>query len=290
MNKIKLLENVCKLLKDNKKYKDLCILYLKSGMDNANFKIGENYLLRVPLHNDSAKLIENEIKYLGILQNKLPISIPKPIDIIKSEKLLKFKSVVYPYYIGNTADKEQCSESSIFKLAKFLKELHSQSFNELPINQYRGVPLSYKENDVNNRIAYFRKTNKLINSSILKLWNNALDAKLCQTKCVIHGDLHLKNIIVLNTNIEAIIDWGDINWGDPATDLSVLWMITKNNILRDKTLNCYGASSELIKRSVGWAVFFATVFLEIGESQRDVEYTHIGNMILENLNAYANTL
>ncbi|MFH9228283.1 phosphotransferase [Streptomyces lydicus] len=41
----------------------------------------------------------------------------------------------------------------------------------------------------------------------------------------LHGDLHPANILVDRGRISAVIDFGDITSGDPATDLSVAWML-----------------------------------------------------------------
>jgi aminoglycoside phosphotransferase (APT) family kinase protein len=41
----------------------------------------------------------------------------------------------------------------------------------------------------------------------------------------IHGDLHPGNLVVRNDELSAVIDFGDVASGDPATDLSVMWML-----------------------------------------------------------------
>ena len=41
----------------------------------------------------------------------------------------------------------------------------------------------------------------------------------------LHGDLHPANVLVHEGRISAVIDFGDITSGDPATDLSVVWMM-----------------------------------------------------------------
>ncbi len=59
-----------------------------------------------------------------------------------------------------------------------------------------------------------------------------------------HQDLHPENILVLDGDLTAIIDWGDAGWGDPAADLRfipaqhlpVVW-------------DAYGADSDLRRRS-----------------------------------------
>ena len=41
----------------------------------------------------------------------------------------------------------------------------------------------------------------------------------------IHGDLHPGNLLVSGGRLSAVIDFGDLAAGDPATDLSVVWML-----------------------------------------------------------------
>ena len=41
----------------------------------------------------------------------------------------------------------------------------------------------------------------------------------------LHGDLHPHNVIVHEGAVAAVIDFGDITAGDPATDLAIAWML-----------------------------------------------------------------
>ncbi len=41
----------------------------------------------------------------------------------------------------------------------------------------------------------------------------------------LHGDLHPANMLVHDGRLSAVIDFGDLTAGDPATDLSVAWML-----------------------------------------------------------------
>ena len=41
----------------------------------------------------------------------------------------------------------------------------------------------------------------------------------------IHGDFHPGNLIVTGGAVTAVIDFGDLTGGDPATDLSSAWIL-----------------------------------------------------------------
>ncbi len=42
----------------------------------------------------------------------------------------------------------------------------------------------------------------------------------------IHGDLHPGNVLVSEGRLSAVIDFGDLSLGDPATDFAIAWMLT----------------------------------------------------------------
>ena len=41
----------------------------------------------------------------------------------------------------------------------------------------------------------------------------------------LHGDVHPLNLLVADGRLGAVVDWGDVCAGDPATDLAIAWMI-----------------------------------------------------------------
>jgi aminoglycoside phosphotransferase (APT) family kinase protein len=43
--------------------------------------------------------------------------------------------------------------------------------------------------------------------------------------CIIHGDFHQRHILVKDHHISGIIDWGDVSFGCPAMDLSILFTL-----------------------------------------------------------------
>ena len=75
----------------------------------------------------------------------------------------------------------------------------------------------------------------------------------------LHGDLHPANILVHRGRISGVIDFGDITAGDPATDLSVAWMLLPADC-RGAFRDAYRAASghadgdDLWARARGWAL------------------------------------
>ena len=44
----------------------------------------------------------------------------------------------------------------------------------------------------------------------------------------IHGNLYPRNLLVSQGRLSDVIDFGDLAAGDPATDLSIMWMLLRS--------------------------------------------------------------
>jgi aminoglycoside phosphotransferase (APT) family kinase protein len=61
---------------------------------------------------------------------------------------------------------------------------------------------------------------------VRRRWDAARDAPAYDGPPLwLHGDLHLGNLIVRDGAVAAVIDFGDLTGGDPATDLAIAWML-----------------------------------------------------------------
>ena len=77
----------------------------------------------------------------------------------------------------------------------------------------------------------------------------------------VHGDLHPRNVLTNQGSIEAIIDWGDMTPGDPATDLSAVWSLFGRDA-HDGFWFAYGPASEATKRRAkAWAIYFTVLWI-----------------------------
>lgn len=261
---------------------ELELSFVDEGWDNVNYKLGSQYLIRLPRRQVGAELIKNEIKFLKRLGPKLPIAIPVPQFIGNADKEYPWKWTISPWFEGETADLSKLGDEESQSLAYFLKVLHGIKMEDPPSNPHRSCPLSEKVEALSPRIERLKRATNFFNSSIERLWNLALEEDLQELKCLIHGDLHSRNIVVENEKLKAIIDWGDVCLGDPATDLASLWMLFENNTVRNKALAIYGADTSLIKRSIGWAIYFAIVLLDTGMNSNP-RHARMGERIFENL-------
>jgi aminoglycoside phosphotransferase (APT) family kinase protein len=124
---------------------------------------------------------------------------------------------------------------------------------------------------------------------VLGVWADALAAPVHAGPAVwLHGDLHPANILVEHGRLSGVIDFGDITAGDPASDLSVAWMLLplewhaafRAAYAASRTVRGAGPGDDAAqwRRARGWALALALVFL--AHSADDPQLLAIGRRTL----------
>ena len=76
----------------------------------------------------------------------------------------------------------------------------------------------------------------------------------------LHGDLHPANMLTDDGRLSAVIDFGDITAGDPATDLAVAWTMFDEPSRREFRA-AVAADDATWRRAAGWALALALAYL-----------------------------
>jgi aminoglycoside phosphotransferase (APT) family kinase protein len=173
-------------------------------------------------------------------------------------------------------------------LAAFLSALHLPAPHDAPRNPYRGVSLATRRASFDERL---RQLDGIVDSdAVMRIWTSALRARHWPGPPVwIHGDLHPANLLLSDLHIAAVLDFGDLTAGDPATDLAVAWMLLPSSVrptFREATRELGEAIDEdTWTRARGWALLFGLVFL--ASSRDDDVMRAIGRRTLDNVLADA---
>jgi aminoglycoside phosphotransferase (APT) family kinase protein len=237
----------------------------EGGFDNCMFRLGESFAVRLPRSAAAARLLVNEQKWLLTLSDRLPLQIPVPIRVGQPGFGFPWRWSVVPWLAGATAEVEPVRAAEAPRLAAFLRALHVPAPPDAPRNLERMASLSIRAAALAERMRHLETTTTVMNDRIQDAWREALAAPDDTSSTWIHGDLHARNVLTLDGTITGVIDWGDMTCGDPAIDLSCLWMLLPDEAARERAQRAYGAtSSALWARARGWAVLFGVMLLDTG--------------------------
>ena len=238
-----------------------------TGWDNATFRLGEALAVRMPRRAAAAGLIMIEQYWLPQLAPRLPLPVPAAVRVGRPGEGYPWAWSVVPWLAGEPADLAPPGDGAAATLAGFLRALHLPAPDHAPRNPYRGVPLEERESAVEERLARLERSTGLVTPLIRRLWRRALAAPIDAGPVWLHGDPHAKNVLTLDGDISAMIDWGDMCAGDPASDLSAIWMLLASSSARQAAKLAYGSQSEATwVRAQGWAIAFAAMLSDAGRA------------------------
>ncbi len=242
----------------------LAIQPVDAGWDNAMFRLGTEFAVRLPRRAASATLLRHEQTWLPMVSKLVPIPVPAPLRVGAPGCGYPWYWSIVPWIEGEPADVAAPGPGQAARVAGFLRALHVDAPAQAPANPFRGVPLRCRAASIEDRLLRLAHRTSLITPGIRDTWKSALAAKENVRPTWIHGDLHPRNILVREGTIRAIVDWGDISSGDRATDLAAVWMLFGDRDARERTVLDYGADAGTLRRAKGWAVVFAAVLLDTG--------------------------
>lgn len=127
---------------------------------------------------------------------------------------------------------------------------------------HRGEPLIAEDQAMRAAIESLRRTDEPFDADeITAAWEEALAAPLWTgPACWTHSDLMPSNLLLAGDHVSAIIDFGTVGMGEPATDLIPAW-----NLLPASARRVYREAVDVDDatwaRSRGWALSMAVIQL-----------------------------
>lgn len=236
---------------------DLAELELRTvdaGWDNVVVRLGDDLAVRLPRRQMGADLAANEHRWLPILAPMLPLPVPAPIRIGRPEGGYPWAWSVVPWFAGESALRAAPDDpaAAAVVLGRFLRALHVPAPSAAPRSALRGIPLI--ERDELTRAWIDQLADELDAPAVRRSWARHVALPLhAGPPTWVHGDLHPHNLVVHEGAVAAVLDFGDLNAGDPATDLAIAWMLlppADRLVLRQVS----GADEATWARGRGWAL------------------------------------
>jgi aminoglycoside phosphotransferase (APT) family kinase protein len=244
----------------------LPVEFLANGWDNELYRVGDRLIARLPRRALGAQIITNEQRWLPGLASRLPLPIPSPERTGVPACGYPYSWSVVPYLPGVPAAEAGSFDPAVAAAAVggFLGALHAPAPPDAPANPFRGVPLAERAASVAANLALIG--GQVDENAVRRGWDAALAAPGYDGPPVwLHGDLHPLNILVNDGQVSGVIDFGDITAGDPASDLSVAWMLLDPDAHASywRAYQAAGGRGDdaLRARARGWALNLAIVFL-----------------------------
>ncbi len=197
-----------------------------NGWDNVLARLGEDLVVRLPRRALAATLIQHEQRWLPRLAPRLPLPVPVPLRVGTPAEGFRWRWSVCPWFEGANAAATAPADldAAADLLAAFLLALHRPAPADAPANPFRGVRLSARDGLVQSYLESL--ASDVDQRAAHRTWDEACALPAYDGPPVwIHGDLHPANLVVRAGAVAAVVDFGDVTAGDPATDLAVAWML-----------------------------------------------------------------
>lgn len=258
-----------------------------AGWDNILWRVGDDLVVRLPRREAAAELLLHEQRWLPELARVLPLPVPAPLRTGHPNAVYPWAWSVVPWIEGVPGDRVTSIDpaATAERLGRFLRALHQPASPAAPTSRWRGVALARRTDTFEERLDTL--AGEIEADRLRAVWREALDAPAFEgPPRWLHGDLHPANTLFQDATLAAVIDFGDVCAGDPATDLAAAWMLLPGPSIPD-FFDAYGAESDgggLYRRAIGWAVLFALMLLQIGLDDKH-SYATVARATIERLGA-----
>ncbi|MBD7949772.1 aminoglycoside phosphotransferase family protein [Oerskovia rustica] len=268
---------------------DLPLTVVANGWDNVVLRLGDDLAVRVPRREAAAELVRHEQEWLPVLASRLPVAVPAPVrvglpsDDSTGPASFPWSWSVVPWFDGLSALAVDRALRRAFapELAAFLAALHVPAPPEAPANPFRGVPLAARDASVRERLLLGHVPD---DGALLDLWSRLVEVPAWGGPALwLHGDLHPANLVLApgDHRLGAVVDFGDMTSGDPATDLATAWITfdaAGRRIFRETVTARCGTDDATWERARAWALVIGTAFA--AHSDDDPAFADLGAQTL----------
>ena len=231
------------------------------GWDNAIYRLGPDLAVRLPRRKMAADLVEKEQRWLPEIAPRLPLAVPVPIGRGQPGDGYPWRWSICPWLPGEMAAVAAVSdvEEVAATLGDFIAALHTVGPADGPRTPWRGVPLARRDEIIRGLLVDMGDVVDV--GAVTEAWKEALSVPAWPGPDIwLHGDLHPANMLVEAGRLTAVIDFGDLVVGDPATDLMSAWMLLPPPA-RPVLAAAVGVDDATWARGRGWALNWGLVCL-----------------------------
>lgn len=225
------------------------------GTDNLIYRLGDELVVRLPALPRAAPMVGREREWMPRLAPRLPLDVPVPLGAGVPDREFPYPWLIYRWLDGDTlADRTDLDLRDVaVRLGRFVAALQRIDTAGAPRSP-RAVPVGPGDVDVHESIDRLASVGLVDAALATAVWEDALAAPPWAGPPVwLHGDLLPANLVARQGRLAAVIDFGLIGTGDPATDLLPAWALLSART-RDVFRAVVGVDDATWRRGRGWAL------------------------------------
>jgi aminoglycoside phosphotransferase (APT) family kinase protein len=251
---------------------------LAEGWDNAVWVVEERWGFRFPRREIAVPLVARELAVLPRLAPLLPIPVPAPELVGEPSDLFPRPFFGAPLLPGaELADAELSDDARDelgARLGEFLRALHAPGVREqadpdrrLPLDPNWRADMAVRVPRTRERLAGLSDLTREESRAAERILREAELLPPSSAHALVHGDFHVRHVLVEDGRVTGVIDWGDVCVGDPSIDLQLAWSLLPAE-RRAVFLDAYGPVDEVTQlRARVLAVFFCALLADYARAQ-----------------------
>ena len=221
------------------------------GTDNANYRLGDDKLVRLPRLEIRVGALERELTWLPRIAAVVSLAVPEPLGRGEPAEGFPFPWAVYAWVDGENVPMGEVSPETADDLVGLLVALRGLDATGAPHGLRRGA-LRGVDGWVRSCAAKLGPHHKP--EALLAAWDEVVDLPPWEgppTWC--HCDLDLRNLVFRDGRPSGVLDWGGAGAGDPASDAAVAWKVLPAE-QRPAFWEALSAGPGEIARARGWTL------------------------------------
>lgn len=239
------------------------------GWDNTTFRLGDALSVRLPSADAYVAQVHKEHRWLPILARHLPVPIPQPVAMGQPGAGFPRPWSIYRWIPGSPANPDRVANLTVFAadLAGFLAALATVDARGGPPpgwhNFFRGGPLDTYDEQSRRSIELL--ADEIDTEAATAVWDAALASVWDRSPVWVHGDVTPSNLLLVDGDLHAVIDFGCAGVGDPACDLVMAWTFFTGDS-REVFRGGLRLDEATWARGRGWALWKALITI-VGERE-----------------------
>lgn len=205
--------------------------FIGQGWNACAYVVNNEFVFRFPKHAGHWVEMEREIAFLAFAADKLPVPVPRYLRAAPHSSAAPHGYAIYKYLAGRAMDASGLTrerrDAAAAVLASFLKTLHALQPSPhiagvLPRDDER---LAARDYFVRAERAVIPRLPRRLGRTLREVFEMHLGGpQNFVAPAVLHADFGADHILVENSAVTGVIDFGDVNWGDPDYDFMYLFV------------------------------------------------------------------